>query len=144
MSEPTDTSTEEAGGVEVVAPSKGDVKDLPRSFLGPARRELNEEELSAPAARRFFIAEIERLDEEVLNLRVFRDKFHETNTRLAVLEASTKPARWNELLSFVCQTVGAAGLGAAPSFISVSTYGWVFVLFAVVLLGTGIASRIWK
>jgi hypothetical protein len=126
MTDLTDNSTEEAGSVDVPAATSADAKEPPRAFLRRARRELNEEELSSPAARRFFIAEIERLDAEVEDLRAFRDRFHETNTRLAVLEAASLPSKWKELLSFVCQTLGAAGLGASPSYITLSTYGWVF------------------
>jgi hypothetical protein len=43
-----------------------------RAFMKAARKDLSEEDLSTPAARRFLLDELERLDIEVSELQEFR------------------------------------------------------------------------
>jgi hypothetical protein len=58
------SATEELGSTPIDAAemAAGETKEQPRGFLQAARRGLSEEELSTPAARRFLIADLERLD----------------------------------------------------------------------------------
>jgi hypothetical protein len=85
-----DQPTDEAGSQLVRDASAEAAKEQPRSFLAKARRELDERELSSPAARRFFIAEIERLDKENAELRHYRDSYFEAQTQLSVMRESRK------------------------------------------------------
>jgi hypothetical protein len=97
------------------------------------------------------VAELERLAEENQQLKQFADKFHYVDKRLAVLavdkslsvlKAKVKPARANELLAATCLVAGAAGLGAAPNFVSLSSeYTWyLFVIVSAMLMLAGIVS----
>src|SRR5690348_7859527 len=65
-------------------------------------------------ARRFLVAEINRLVDENQQLKQFKDKYHDADKKLAVLKETLRPLRINELLSSVCLIAGSAGLGAAP------------------------------
>src|SRR5690348_15499627 len=101
----------------------------------------DEKELSA-VAKRFLVAEINRLVDENQQLKQFKDKYHDADKRLAVLKEMLRPFRMNELLSSACLMAGSAGLGAAPSFLSLSSYGWyVFVSVAALLVIAAIAAR---
>jgi hypothetical protein len=115
----------------------------------------NDKELST-VAKRFLIAEINRLVEENQHLRQFKEKYHDLDKKLAVLEEyhdldkklavlkeTIKPFRRNLFLSSACLIVGTAGVAAAPSILSLNQYGWyVFVGFSVLLLIAGIAARV--
>lgn len=145
----TPLPTEEAGSIPVVGneTSAPETKNIPRSFLQAARRGLSEEELSTPAARRFLIAELERMDETCGEMKGFEKKYHDQRVEIATLIEAGKISRWNEILSFICLTVGAAGLGAAPGYLNVvgaEHYGQVFFGLSLILVLAGIASRIWK
>lgn len=100
--------------------------------------EADEKELSI-VAKRFLIAEANRLVEE----NQFKDKYHDVDKRLAALKETLKPRRTNEFLSSVCLATGSAGLGAAPTFLALSSYGWyVFVGLSAVLVLAGIAAKV--
>ena len=107
-------------------------------------------------AKRFLIAEINRLVEESQQLKQFKDKYHELdkklvvlekyhdlNKKLVVLKETIKPFRRNLFLSSACLIAGAAGIAAAPSILSINQYGWyIFVSVSAMLLIAGIAARV--
>ncbi len=102
----------------------------------------DDKELSR-VAKRFLVAEINRLVDENQQLKQFKDKYHDADKKLAVLKETLRPFRINELLSTVCLIAGSAGVGAAPSFLSLNSYGWyVFVSISTLLVIAGIASRV--
>jgi hypothetical protein len=107
-------------------------------------------------AKRFLIAEINRLVEENQHLKQFKDKYHELDKKLVVLEKyhdldkkmvalkeTLKPFRRNLFLSSACLIAGTAGVAAAPSFLGLNQYGWyIFVSVSALLLIAGIAARV--
>ena len=115
----------------------------------------DDKELSI-VAKRFLIAEINRLVEENQQLKQFKDKYHELDKKLVVLEKyhdldrkmvalkeTLKPFRRNLFLSSVCLIAGTAGVAAAPSFLGLNQYGWyIFVSISAMLLIAGIAARV--
>src|SRR5262249_54215382 len=111
------------------------------SFAGPFDG-ADDKELST-VAKRFLIAEINRLVEENQQLKQFKEKYHELDKKLVVLKETIKPFRRNLFLSSACLIAGAAGIAAAPSFLSMNQYGWyVFVSVSALLLIAGIAARV--
>jgi hypothetical protein len=103
---------------------------------------VDEKELSI-AAKRFIISEINRLVEENRQLKQFKDKYHDADKRLAVLKETVRPFRTNLFLSSACLIAGSAGVAAAPSFLSLSSYGWyVLVGVSAMLLIAGITARV--
>jgi hypothetical protein len=109
-----------------------------------------EKEISPAAANRFLVAEINRIMEENAELKQFKDKYYElkdkyhgAEKRLAVVRETLKSYRRHQVVSSACLIGGAAGLVAATSFSSFSSYGWyAFVTISALLLIVGIASRI--
>jgi hypothetical protein len=107
-------------------------------------------------AKRFLIAEINRLVEENQQLKQFKEKYHELdkklvvlekyhdlNKKLVVLKETIKPFRRNLFLSSACLIAGTAGIAAAPSILSINQYGWyIFVSVSAMLLIAGIAARV--
>ena len=136
--------TEEAGSQPVSGPTGG-LKQEPRRFLGLARRDLSEDELATPAARRFLIAEIERLDTECDALRLSASELVEFKVANATLAEAQKKAKWNEILSFACSTLGAVGIGAAPSYFSVATLqptAWTILVGSALLVIIAVLSKV--
>ena len=123
---------------------------ITQAFDGADDRELS------TVAKRFLIAEINRLVEENQQLKQFKEKYHELdkkqailekyqdlNKKLVVLKETIKPFRRNLFLSSACLIAGSAGIAAAPSFLSINQYGWyVFVSVSALLLIAGIAARV--
>jgi hypothetical protein len=104
--------------------------------------DADEKELTT-AAKRFLVAEINRLVEENRELKQFKEKYHDVDKKLAVSKEMVKPARSNTFLSSACLIAGSAGVATAPTFLSISQYGWyVFVSVSAMLLIAGIAARI--
>jgi hypothetical protein len=102
----------------------------------------DEKELST-VAKRFLIAEINRLVEENQQLKQFKEKYHDVDKKLAVLKETIKPFRRYLFLSSVCLIAGSVGVAMAPSFLSINQYGWyVFVSVSALLLIAGIAARV--
>jgi hypothetical protein len=143
------SETEETGATPLASAeiAAGATKEPARGFLQAARRGLSENELSTPAARRFLIAEIERMDLLCVENQSIVAKYHDQRVLIATLTEAAKASRWNEILSFLCLSVGSAGLGAAPSYLVVKgaeSFGLVFLGLSVVLVLGGCASRMWK
>jgi hypothetical protein len=106
-------------------------------FLRNARRTLSDEELCSPVVNRFLIEEIERLDAELQEAKGYRERFHKADKEA---ELARKDLSVNQSINITDATIlaiGSAGLGASPSYISVSKYGWVF--FGLSLLIVAIA-----
>jgi hypothetical protein len=115
----------------------------------------DDKELSI-VAKRFLILEINRLVDENQQLKQFKEKYHELDKKLVVLEKyheldkklvvlkeAIKPFRRKLFLSSPCLIAGAAGVAAAPSFLSIDQYWWyVFVSVSVLLLIAGITARV--
>src|SRR5262249_45666955 len=91
------------------------------SFTGPFDGAADKE--LSTVAKRFLIAEINRLVEENQQLKQFKEKFHELDKKLVVLEKyhdldkklvvlkeTIKPFRRNLFLSSACLIAGAAGI----------------------------------
>jgi hypothetical protein len=120
------------------------------AFAGGIDKELS------TVAKRFLIAEINRLVDENQHLKQFKEKYHELDKKLVVLEEyhdldkklavfkeTIKPFRRNLFLSSACLIAGAAGVAAAPSFLGLNQYGWyIFVSVSALLLMAGIAARV--
>jgi hypothetical protein len=128
---------------------------VPSNAVDVAFAGADEKDLSA-VAKRFLIAEINRLVEENQQLKQFKEKYHELDKKMVVLEKyqelekklivlkeTNKPFRRNLFLSSACLIAGSAGVAAAPSFLSINQYGWyAFVSTSAMLLIARIAARV--
>ena len=135
-----DTAPEDPGGGTSSSTRKG------RSVFRNVRRELTEDELSNPAVKRMLLGDIERLEDENSALKNFENRYHEADKETAVLKEKLKNSNSGEILSSVCLMVGSALLGLAPAVIgsSETSFGWVGLAFAVVLITGGVFSKVMK
>lgn len=116
----------------------GSVKTPRLGHLQRARRDLSEDEISSPATLRFLIDEIERLDKENSLLESFRSQFHQKDKETSILSERMMKDDTVKSLSSVCLAVGSAGLGAAPSYIPLTSAGYVFLGLSAVLIVAGL------
>jgi hypothetical protein len=134
----TDIAPEDTGEDAPLSHSKG------RRAFTNVRRELSDEELSSPAVQRMLIDDIERIEKEKNELSEYQVKFHEADKKSAILEEKVKSSVSQEVIFSVCLTVGSAALGYAPSVWSTQPTGWISIVFGVVLIIGGIASKVVK
>lgn len=135
--------TQEAGSEPVADRAElGKPRDV-RSFLGAGLRDLNESDLATPAARRFLMYEIQRLDDETEQLKLISARYNDLRVEHARIEEKIQKNTAFEVITFFAATAGAAGLGAAPSFISInaiSNVGWsLAIISAALVIGSALA-----
>jgi hypothetical protein len=90
------------------------------------------------------IDEIERLERESTELADFRDRYYQTEKRVAVLEEKAKVSLSGEVIFGICLTIGAASLGYAPSVWEHQPSGWLSIAFGAILIVGGIVSKVVK
>lgn len=117
---------------------------LPKSKqpLSRVKRELTDDELLSPGVPKLLLGDIERLTEENLELRQYRDRFHEVDRELAVVREELSKSRTGEILLTGCFTLGGIALGALPAIFSISTlFGFVLLAIGGGLLVLGAVAR---
>jgi hypothetical protein len=147
MAELDTSPTEESGATPIDEAGHVEQKRQARSFLAQARRNLSEDELSAPAVRRFLIEECERLDAKCAELDSYVERYHDLRVEKVSLESRLKSSRSHDVLSGLCLAAGSAGIGGSSRFLTVpgaESTGWVLLIVSAVLLVGGVASKVWK
>lgn len=112
-----------------------------RKALARLKRELTEDEASQPGVHKMIVEELERVEGENRELRGFRDKFHEVDKRVAILETERGRSIAWEVLSTGSISVGSVMVGFASSVWSSQPIGWQVLACGSVLLVIGIVSR---
>jgi hypothetical protein len=87
------------------------------------------------------------LDQLCTELKEFERHYNDQRVEIATLTAHSRTSRWNEILSFVCLSIGSGGVGAAPSYLTLkdgATIGVMIIAFSVILVITGVLSRVWR
>ncbi len=84
------SATDERGSVPIPAhvAAETQAKEPARAFLQSARRDLSDDELATPAARRFLIVDLERLDDRCAQLQSYEQRFHDQRVTIATLTPS--------------------------------------------------------
>jgi hypothetical protein len=112
-----------------------------RRTLALLKRELSDEELSSPVVGKMLVEELERAEEEIVELKTFRDKFTEADKRVAVQNEKLKGNVAIEIISTGCIAAGAAALVYAPEAWKSQPNGWISVIFGGVLTIAGIVAK---
>ncbi|WP_157633639.1 hypothetical protein [Thioflavicoccus mobilis] len=124
------------GAVTQVTSKKG------RQSFRQVRRELTEDELSSPAAQRLILDELDRLEEENLELKKTRNKFHEVDKRASVLDEKLKKHTALDILSSASLASGSLALGYAPKvWVTGTATGPIFLVIGIVMIAAGIWSK---
>ena len=111
-------------------------------------RELSDEELAEPGTQKMLVAANDRLEEEVADLREFRDRYHDAEKKVARLEERIKERSSRKLSQEILQggglTFGALLVGYAPSVAGTDQL-MAFVLgFLAILVGLGDKAISWR
>jgi hypothetical protein len=112
-----------------------------RKALARLKRELSDEELATPGVQKMLVEELERVEEENIDLRAFREKFHEAERRVAVMDEKLKGQMSIEIISTGCIAVGAAALVYVPEAWKTQPSGWICLVFGAVLTLVGIGAK---
>lgn len=134
-----DSATEETGSV---TSTHAAAETKRRSFLRVGRRDLSEDELATPVTCRFLIADVERQEEEIEDLREKLKDYDAIKVENTILHQQSRRSFIIELSSYGFLSIGSAGLGASIGYIPISSLGWVFFGLSILLVGFGIAVRV--
>jgi hypothetical protein len=132
----TDVEPEESAGVEVIASKKAPPRTRSWAKL---TRDLSEKDATNPAVNKLLIDEIERLENEVSELKSHQVNFHAADKRAAIFEEKLQKNNTIEMIHAGCMAVGGILLGGVSS----PDYHWsVGVCGAVLIFGGIVAKRI--
>ncbi len=138
MSEPEKLDQESKGTRE----EKTTESAKPRRAFLKVRRELSEEELSSPAAHRLLLDELDRSEQQVIELSGFRERFHKIDKEKAVLDEKMHKSLASEIIFALCLTIGAALMGLSPFFWNMKTeVGLASFVIGIILIIGGIVLR---
>lgn len=128
---------------EVKEADKDKVIEAPkeRRAFTKVRRELSEEELSSPAAHRLLLDDLDRLEQQVVELSEFRERFHKTDKDKAVLKERIRTSIAFEIISCVCLTIGAALIGLTPFLWNTKPLGHFSLLVGGILIICSIIAK---
>jgi hypothetical protein len=112
-----------------------------RSF-SRARRELTDEELGHPAVQKMMMDELDRLDGENGELKLYVEKFHGADKNSAILSEKLKKENAREIVFGAMMTIGAAAIGFAPTAGANGSPNYIILTFGAILVAAGIASKV--
>jgi len=101
-----------------------------QSFTG-IRRNLSDSELKSPGVQKMLLDDVDRLEQEVTELKGFRDRYYEAARKSAVLEVKRKTSNAIETVHVACLAIGSVAIAFAPTI-------WADQPHAEILLGGGI------
>ncbi len=110
------------------------------------RRDLSEEELSSPGTQKMILSDLDRLEDEVDTLLVYKDKFHAKDKSEAVLKEQLKSSTSKEVLYTVSISLGATLIGLSNSIWTTENNNGAIVLTCgiVLVIGGLISKFFWK
>lgn len=110
------------------------------------RRDLSEEELSSPGTQKMILSDLDRLEDEVDTLLVYKDKYHAKDRSEAVLKEQLKSSTSKEVLYAVSISLGATLIGLANSiWTAENNNGAIVLTCGIVLVVGGLISKFfWK
>ncbi|MCK7462459.1 hypothetical protein L8O44_00795 [Enterobacter roggenkampii] len=130
------SSTEPKEQIDEISESTSGVTPEPpasksKSYT-PLKRTLSEKELLSIGSVSLMIENIERMEDEISSLKSFRDKFHETDKKEAILKEKLSAYKFAEIAYNLSISIGALLVGVAIKLWNQDFYG-------VLALGCGVA-----
>ena len=136
---PSDVQPDEIGSKPI---ESGDEAPKSHLALSTLKRELSDEDLSAPGVQKLLLDYLAEAEAEIAALKSFRDKYYQAAKNNAVLEAKREIDIAAEILSTGTIAVGAAALVYGPSEWSHQPTGVIAVAFGAVLTLVGILAKV--
>ena len=115
--------------------------------LSNLKRELSEEELKTPGAIRMLLSKIDDYDNCQKELNDYKDKYHQSDKKCAILETASKSNTAFEILYSFLLSFGSALIGIAPSIKIDDTQSyipWILGIIGFVALSGGVFAKIFK
>lgn len=137
--ETKDLAPEETGGKDLaLSRQKG------RRAFRKVTRELTDADLANPAVQRLLLDDLDRLETERDDLSQSRDKFHEADKRVGILEAKAQVNIAFEIISSGCLAAGSATVGYARTLWDTPPNGVFALGLGCVLVIVGIVAKVVK
>lgn len=114
-----------------------------KAFSGLGR-ELTEDDLSSPAAKKMLLQKIDEYDECAAKLELLEKQYHEKDKLCAVQEEKLVSSTKFDLLYSSCLTLGAAIVGLAPNIDGNAVIKYIILGLGVLLLGIAVYSKLKK
>lgn len=134
-----DNQLDEAGSQVITAEETPKV----HRALDRITRELSDEELDSPGARKLLLERLVQAEETVSDLEVFREKFHEADKRICVLVGKLKTNVYVEAVSMASLAIGSVILGYAQGLLQYhNDGGWLALACGAVLLIIGVLAKV--
>lgn len=105
-------------------------------------RELTEEELANSAVQKLLVGNLDRLETEKEEYRLYMERFHEADKKVAVLEQKSRTALALDIIFGGCLTVGGSVIGLSHGLWSHQPFGWIVLVAGVVMLIIGIVAKV--
>lgn len=86
-----------------------------KSHFSKLRTELTDDDLQSTGVQKMLLADIVRLEDELIQKNSYQDKFYQADKKSAVLEEKQKTFLLSEILYSTSLTIGAVLMGLAPS-----------------------------
>ncbi|MBK0112794.1 MULTISPECIES: hypothetical protein [unclassified Delftia] len=115
-----------------------------RRAFSKLQRELSDEDLRSAGVHKMLLESLENLQEDCESLRRVEKMYHESDKKVAVLEAQQKVSKSAEIVSMSSFAIGAAALGYAPAVWASQPSGYVCLVFGSVLTVLGVAAKVVK
>ena len=125
-------------GQEPARASKG------RPAFSAVLRPLTDDEMSASGVQKLLVAEIDRLEEENIELKAISRDFGDAQRKIGVLEEKLRFHTAFDVFTGGCITVGGVALGAIPGLSSVPPYDLVAAGLGIALIAVGFVSQVVK
>lgn len=87
------------------------------------------------------VEELERVEDENIELKSFREKFHAADRDLAISKEKQKNWTSMEIISTGCIAVGAAAFVYVPEAWKTQPNGWIALVFGAVVTLVGIVAK---
>ena len=113
-----------------------------RQALRDLRRELTDADLASPGVQKLLLDDLERRDAECEFLTGFRERFHDADKRVAVLEQKLHAQNLVDICFGVGLAVGGALVGVSPNLWAQQPYGWILLIGGVGMCVGAAALRI--
>ncbi|MFD0988463.1 hypothetical protein ACFQ1R_00010 [Mariniflexile jejuense] len=106
------------------------------------KRDLSEEELNSPGTQKLLLSDLDRLEDEVDDLKKFRDDYYESDKKRAILDEKLTASISKEVLYTVAISLGATLIGLSNSIWSADNNNGHIILFSgLILIIGGLISK---
>lgn len=114
-----------------------------RWLISEGPRPLTEKELASPITTQFLLDWIGRLERDVDELKDYRERFHEKDKAVSVLEHRLIEAHSKNVIFDLALAFGMALLGLSPGLLEQSRlYGGVVLFAGLALAGSASAAKV--